>query len=54
MKQNFVLFLLAGYLEAKTTILNPPYTATGQEIAVVWIGGAHYEAGDYLKIAMAF
>ena len=34
--------------------MTPPYGAIGSEIAIVWVGGAHYDASDYMGIAVAF
>ena len=54
MNQSFVLLTLAAAVQASVKIMAPPYSATGSEIAIVWVGGAHYDASDYMSIALAF
>jgi alpha-beta hydrolase superfamily lysophospholipase len=54
MNQSFVLLTLAAAVQASVKIMTPPYSATGSEIAIVWVGGAHYDASDYMSIALAF
>jgi hypothetical protein len=54
MNQSFVILALAAAVQASVKIMSPPYSATGNEIAIVWVGGAHYDASDYMSIAVAF
>ena len=54
---NSVLkFALMGYLSAmaiaeSVVLVQPESGATGEDLAVVWIQGANYDAGQYTQIA---
>lgn len=50
----FAASLLAAAVLAKTTILAPLSCSGCQEIALVWVSGAHYDATSYVDIAKAF
>jgi len=54
MNRTFILITLAAATQASVKIMTPPYSAVGPEIAIVWVGGAHYDASDYMSIAVAF
>ena len=47
----FAASLLAAAVLAKTTILPPLECANCEEIALVWVSGAHYDATSYVDIA---
>jgi len=53
-RTTFVLSTLAAAALAKVQVLSPSYTGPGDEIAVVWIGGAHYKSSDYMGTAVTF
>ena len=54
MRGFYSLMMATAAIAESVVLISPEPTAEGIDLAVVWIQGANYDAGQYTQIAQQF